>query len=718
MNFRPGNWLKAFVATSPFLLAAFMEAADQPPKVAQINAPPETKAAMMELWRRGECQLSAVYLPAEKRSPVPADIGATPVITPRLYNTKGAILCYAVNGQRIWAADDLALYEIDAASGKEIRRFAAREGLPGETVQSMVATGDMVWLATRGGLARLSVQAGTIAPVPEVQCLLGRLAAGSNGVWLIGDGGAYHLLPGEAKWKQLPLFPGQPELAGMARRGFWSALWRDKLQSALPQATATADGFHALCFDNLIRFDTSSGTWTTIARQASQFVPGQNAVWCLTTGGLLRSQPGEAKPTVYARGQGLAAGRPVGLAVTGQAVWVLSEPDYDAAAQRYVGGGISRFELAGNTWTVTEKVNEMDIRFATAIAAERNEVWVACSLYDKVEEFSAHPGMAHVKRWLPHRTGIGLLHYRAGAWTLLRGENLKTEKRWVLGQAGEVAADLLGPQSVERLCAAGERVWGEYRIAGEKYYGGYYISAGCLAETAASGPRSVFDVRSGELGLAGEQPELLLISLSHGEIVRGEGQPVILGMENPAGRVCVITESSVYFFDENSGKFQPAMREPFRAYWYVTTAVPGTDGAWFGGDAGTISRLDRATGRLDLVGVMKGRKITAMARTDDGIAVKTEKTEAVLPASLSDAPQLPAADVVAWDGKAWKTATLGVEPTPSEFQFEKDSSYLAKAGHRVAFIKGVFRPTVLCEDKAGGLLWFAAYNSIGAIPLP
>ena len=117
----PGNSLKRNAVKALILLsmalAGFTHAAERPGRVDQINVSPEIKAGMMEFWRRGNCQLSSVYLPAQKQAPVPSDIGTTPVLVPRLYNAKGLLLCYAVDGETIWAADDQALYEINASTG-------------------------------------------------------------------------------------------------------------------------------------------------------------------------------------------------------------------------------------------------------------------------------------------------------------------------------------------------------------------------------------------------------------------------------------------------------------------------------------------------------------------------------------------------------------------------------------------------------------------------
>ena len=43
--------------------------------------------------------------------------------------------------------------------------------------------------------------------------------------------------------------------------------------------------------------------------------------------------------------------------------------------------------------------------------------------------------------------------------------------------------------------------------------------------------------------------------------------------------------------------------------------------------------------------------------------------------------------------------------------------YLSRNGKRVAFLKGVFRPRVLCEDRAGDTLWLASYSGVLSVPL-
>jgi hypothetical protein len=168
-------------------------------------------------------------------------------------------------------------------------------------------------------------------------------------------------------------------------------------------------------------------------------------------------------------------------------------------------------------------------------------------------------------------------------------------------------------------------------------------------------------------------------------------------------------------------KFAPLLTEPDRLYWRATCAAAGDKAVWFGGDAGTVSRLDRKTGRLELVGVAVGRKITAIAARGDGVAVRTEPTQTVLPVALAAAAaKLPEGQTLAFDGKAWSVSTDPVEPAKSAFTCKPKGSYLyrGEGDKPAAFLQGVFRPIVLCEDPAGGKLWLGTYAGVASVPLP
>jgi hypothetical protein len=726
-EFRVGILLVAMFAPA---IGALAQATTEP-----TTAPSsQLKKAMDELWRRGNCLLSDVYQPADIEGALPKDLGQTPVLHPRVRTRQGTLLCYARDGGTIWAADDQCLHQIDAAGGKLVRTLDLAAGLPDEPIQSIAPAGGKVWLATRGHLACVDVQAGAVSPaVAGVEFQLGRLAAGGGGVWLVADAGAWYLAAGQTEWRKLPDFPGRDRLAELAHRGFWNILWHNKLRVLLPSIAANADGLYVVCTNRLLHYPTGGGEWKEITDQAWQATVAGRTAWALTTDGVVRYDAATGKTTRYAgaaagtpAGQGPAPGRPVDLAVGDKAVFLASQGDYDEKAKRFAGGGISRLDLATGQWSTVEELDGADVRFPSAVLADGEEGWAACELYDKVIEMGAHPGMAHIKRWRPHASGLGLLHYAAGKWTLTRREGLKTEQRWVMGQKGKVNRDRLGLETVEALCRCGDALWGVYRMVPDQYYAGYLISAGCLAARAGDAWQGRFDVRTDELGMSGEQPELMLISRSHGDqVVLADGQPIVLGVENVAGRAVVVAENGVFALGAGDGaggrKFAPLLAEPDRLYWRATCAAAGDKAVWFGGDAGTVSRLDRKTGRLELIGVAAGRKITAMAARGDGVIVRIEKSQTVLPVALAAAPpKLPDGDTLAFDGKAWSVSTESVDAPKSAFTCKAKGSYLYRGeGDRpAAFLQGIFRPIVLCEDPAGGKLWVGSYAGVASVPLP
>ena len=700
------RWLVALLASA----AATAAAQEQTPAV---------KKAMQEMWRRGTCLLSSVYNPAAKEAAVPGDVKDTPVVEPRVRARRGELTCYAIDGTTLWAADDQALYRIDAATGRLVATFDRAAGLPDAAIQSLAAAGGSVWLATRGQLARLDVKAGRVAAVEGVEVGMGRLAAGPEDVWLVGDRGAYRLAKGEDAWRKLPEFPGQEQLAAAIGRGFWTAEWHSRMRVLLPTAFATGDGLYVVCGNRLGRFDPAAGKWSEIATAVWQAIPRGRTVWALATDGVVRYDAESGQAQRYKAGEGPAPGRAVGMAAGEKAFLLASQADYDDKANRFTGGGLSRLDLASGAWSVTEEIDGTDVRFATAVTAEGDEAWATCVLYDRVEQRGAHPGMAHVKQWRPHAAGLGLLHFADGQWALRKREGLKTERRWVMGQKGTVKPDRIGPETVEDICRVGDSLWGVYRIVPEQYYAGYFISAGCLARKASDTWQERFDVRTDELGLAGEQPELMLISHSHGHrIVLADGHAIVLGAERVAGRAAFVTEAGVFLHDAAGDRFTPALREADRLYWRATAAAADEGCVWFGGDAGTVSRLDRKTGRLELVGVVPGRKIEAVSVSDGKVLVRTARGDAVLPVSLASAPKLPEADVLVFDGRDWAAGRADVKRPGLPWTLARRSNYLLRDDKRAAFLKGVFRPLVLCEDPVEKRLWLGTYAGVASIPLP
>jgi len=684
----------------------------------------DVKAAMDEMWRRGHCLLSSVLKPAAKEAAVPRGLGTTPVLRPRLRAARGRLLCYAVDGAVLWAADDQALYRVDAAAGKLLKRYDLADGLPDSAIQSIAPAGKALWLATRTGLARLDTQTGRCTRVKDIRFGAGRLAAGPSGVWLVSDAGVYRLAPGQTAWRKRPDTPALKALAAAARRGFWWGRWPVQLRAWVPQVFVTGDGMVAIVLGRLLHYPASGGPGRQVGERAWHAAVQGRTVWALTTGGLIRYDAAAGKTERFTAGKALPTGRPTALAVSDSALVVATEADYDKKTKRFAGGGIGRLDLATGTWTVTTKVADTDVRFVTALLADGNEAWAACTLYDRVVQLGAHPGMAHIKRYRPHVAGLALLHFDGTAWRVMPLAKHKPDRRWVLGQKGTKDIDNIVPKRFDGLYRSGPGLWGVVRMVPDRYYSGYYISAGMLAERTGGRWAGRFDIRTGQLDLVGPQPKLMLISHSHGErLVLADGHPRVLGIVSAGGRTWAVCESGLFVRDAGTGAFAPVVRATRRAYWRVTAAAAGKHAVWFGGDAGTVSRLDRKTGRLELLGVAKGRKVTAIAvvgdlGADDAVLARTAGTKAVLPASLAKAPRLPALEAIAYNGTTWYARDEAVRAPRRAFATKKRGSTLYRGNSRAAFVQGVFRPIVLCEDRTAGVLWLGTYSGVASVPLP
>ena len=66
----------------------------------------------------------------------------------------------------------------------------------------------------------------------------------------------------------------------------------------------------------------------------------------------------------------------------------------------------------------------------------------------------------------------------------------------------------------------------------------------------------------------------------------------------------------------------------------------------------------------------------------------------------------------------WSAGSGKVEPGASAYACRKKRNHLYHGTRRVAFLKGVFRPRVLCEDRVGRKLWLATYSGVASSPLP
>ncbi|MFO7900001.1 MAG: hypothetical protein R6V58_13190 [Planctomycetota bacterium] len=684
-------------------------------------------AGQREYRRRGgHCMNSSVYRPAMRESRLPRDIGDTPVIVPHLRQRFGKLVCYTVAADGLWAADDQTVFHV-RTDGRTVRRFDASHGLTDHTVQAIAVTAGGVWLATLGGLARLDPEAGTIETVPGVTFTIGEFATHGNDAWLVTDAGTWRLTAAQT-WQKLSDFPGQERLATSVRAGFWWFRWHNKEIRLIADAFATADGFYLLHERTL--YHRGGGKWTTVTRNAWRAMPQGRIVWALCTQGVYRYDPDAGSGRLHKYGDGPAVGRPVAMAAD-DAFFLASHGNYNPKARRFggfSGGGISRFH--NGKWTVTNRIGDVNVHFPDSLHVHNGDVLAGVMLYDKPVQRGAHPGMAHVKRWDPHPSGLGLARFHNGEWSVVTRRGLKTLPRWMGPHGIGVHLDVMGPQHVDHIACTGGRVWGVYRVFPEKWYGGYYPSAGCLACKKNGKWEPVFDLRTEQLGLAGEHPGLLGMSRSHGGVYLAEGHLRVLGVEAIGGRCWVISHAGIHVYDAARDRFVPVVEQADRLYFRAMCAAPAPDAVWFGGCGDTVSRLDRKTGRLKLVGVVPGRTIVAIRADAGTVSVSTAPGKATLPATLADAPRLPAADMIVFGGKAWKPGTGKVSAPKTAYtcgfkaphgrrrRGRRQVNYLRRGGKRIAFIKGVFRPKVLAEDPIARKLWIATYGGVLSVPLP
>jgi hypothetical protein len=719
---RMRTWIAALAAVCAICTSANAQANDTMPSKA------DALAGQKEMRRRGgNCMNSQVYSPAMRESRLPRDIGNTPAITPRIRQKFGKLVCYTVAGDGIWAADDQTVYYV-SGDGKTVKSYDRSHGLLDATVQDIAVVGDNVWLATLSGLARLDAKANKIKAVPAVTFTTGEFVKHEKNTWLITNAGIWRLGAGAKTWAKLPDFPGRKRLADRIASGFWWYRWVDKEIRPVTDAFATEDGLYLLHGRVLYRYD---GKWSVVVRNAWRAMPQGRTVWALCTKGVYHYDAVKNAGVLHTYGKGPALGRPVAMAATDAAFFIASHGTYNAKAKKFggfTGGGISRFDAATGKWSVTGKIGGVNIHFVDSLQVSGGDVLAGVMLYDKPIRRGAHPGMAHVKRWTPHPSGLGLARLHDGKWTMLKREGLKTQKLWMAPQSVRVYAGVMGPQHIDRMCRIGDRIWGAYRVFPEKWYAGYFISGGCLARKVDGKWEAAFDVRTDELGLAGEYPGLLEMSRSHGSVYLGEGYLRILGVEQVAGRCWLISQAGLYMYDAEKDRFAGVVKQADRLYNRASCAAPGKDAVWFGGDGGTISRLDRKTGQLELVGRVPGRTIAAIHADGNRVMVRTTPGKVTLPATLRDTPKLPAADTLFFDGKQWRPSTMMVNVTKTLYtcnfkgehshKAKRQVNYLMHGKKRIAFIKGVYRPKVLAEDPVGKKLWLTSWSGVFSVPLP
>ncbi|MFP4056824.1 MAG: hypothetical protein ACLF0G_08140 [Candidatus Brocadiia bacterium] len=713
------------------LLCGLLALCCGPAGLAADDIPPQARAAMDELWRRGLCVLSSIVVPARRASRVPRDLGSARALDGRMLSRRGAFACCAVQGDTLWAATDARLDQVDLASGQRVATFTPADGLPDSPIDQLVPDGESLWLVSRQGLGRLDVATGRIATEGLPAFRIARVAPSEAAVWVVADAGTFVLDRAGGRWRQAPPHPLAERIAERLDQGVWRVRWASATERMIEDAAVAGGKLYVLSMGTLAALDArpeADGRWQTVASDAWAMAPDGEALWVLTSQGVERHGPDGAKR--YTPEDGLAAGRHRFVAVTDSAVWVATE-----GAAGGEDGGLSRFEKATRAWSHARSVGGVPLTHLTWLGLRGERLWAASLMFDKVATLSAHPGMMHVKRTVPEISGLALHHRAPGddAWQTLRCPLPEGQPRYVLGQRGKVHSGRLVPAAVADLAPGQRSLVALCELRPRRYYGGYCHGIGSVAERPeADGTWTMgFRNASDQVGLQGEQPELLLVSESHGKrVVFAEGQPRALDVFVQADRVWAVTETAIAWRPDGGQQWRKVVANRSRFYWRATALTGDEEHLWAGGDAGTVSRIDRRGLRCTPVACLEGRKITSLGLDREGrLWVFSGPAKVVLPSGLEGLPRVEADGAMVYDGKSWHAATPDEQPrpappAPARYEWVCKGNFLCrrdrKSGEtrRVAYLRGVFKPSVLRVAERERSLWLSVYEGILRLRLP
>jgi hypothetical protein len=323
--------------------------------------------------------------------------------------------------------------------------------------------------------------------------------------------------------------------------------------------------------------------------------------------------------------------------------------------------------------------------------------------------------MMHVRRAVPEVTGIGIHHCDLATeqWQSINCPHPKGQPRQILGQQGTALKGSLVPYRALAIAPGKTRLIAMVVMQDPTYYGGHCHSVVSLAQREAPGKpwTPAFEDLTAQTGYEGEQPDVLLLSESHGKrIVFATGQPRALYVGVHGGRVWALGERALACETDQPGTWNKVAETRSRFYWDATAAVAANGVVWIGGDAGTVSRLDTKTMDCEVLACLEGRRIQRLAVDgQERLWVASKPTSAVLPADLRDMPKVKVGDIAVLEHGKWSTPNDGF-PQTKPLPWGCRGNFLLRGGQRL-FLRGVFKPQPLCEDSAGNL-WVKVYENL------
>lgn len=674
---------------------------------------PATADGIVEMWRRGFCTLSTIHEPAKalaRKANAVAAQANIPLLPTREFKKTNPILSYAIQGATLWIGTDAALIKIDTAAQKVARTFTKADGLPDGPITNLAPDGDDLWLLTTAGIARVAGDTITAKEMPK--CSAGMFAFTADAAWLVAETGLHRFDRAAGTWKRFDA-PFAETLTQGIDSGIWNFLRRPVLARLFQQCAAEGKRIWFLTMGNLWCYDIAAGTWMQKASGVARFAAGGGSLWALTAKAVVRFD--DAVETAFATGKELPSGIPFSLTIAEGEPWIAIQSQADETSSAFTGGGVARYNSVKKSWETFTEINGTKIFLPTSLGVVGGDVVVAAQAAEKGKTVLAHPGMAHIKQVLPDVTALAVHRYdrKTGKWASAAMPLEFPGERCIVGEWGTYGMAKTGPLSIDQLAGDGTHIFATYKIKPRDYYAGFYPTVGRFAVAGGAGWKPSYENHEVPLHLAGEEPDLLMIALSHGRtIVQGEGQYSVLGLETIDGVVWTIHEGAAACF--TGGAWKTVFRSPNILYWNATAAAVDGEHVWFGCDREIVARYHKPTGQWSVVGRVPGRSVTAIRVIDGKPTLFTAKyTEGCLPPALKEIPVIGEADVLTLDGGTWKPAEQR-SPPPADVAWSVDPAtlQLSRGGKTRGVVPGVFRPVVLCADETAGAIWIATYEGV------
>ena len=724
--------------------------------------------AAHELWRRmccNACAVSSALISATR----PSELHGAEPVSGRHYPLKRNVTAWCRDAQFLWVATDNEVIQIGLDRKGIIQTFDRTRGLPDGAVYQLVSDGGVLWIAHRGGVARLELTTGRITPVAEAAASYAYAYADATGVWIVADTGTFRFARDGGPPEIYPALPTAERICQWVEKGIWTPFWHQTTRHFVTEIVAVENHLYVLSFGDVHEFNgkawvrTVEDAWgmregrSCSRRQRSSALPGSGeeqespgegsqgtasptSIWVLGTRGLVEVDPATGEQTEY-RPPRIAGGRLSNFTVTDRAVWVASERSSGFSVFGRGRGGLGRLDLVTREWRVWSEIDGQNAEQISAMADHAGELWVV-TRQGAYRTESADPGMAHITRKVFHADEMHLHRFSEDthAWQTTPLPSRVVERRLICGHDGSATMADITPRRIDDLSVGTHTVLASTQLFPAGYFSGYWPCVSAIASRPSLDKPWVGEFRQtpSELNLQGEQPEVLNVSNSGQLVLRAIGHDDVLGLFADADTHWAVTEGCVGWFDESSGRWTKICEPGRRFYWKATAGYDDGSHLYVGSDRGLISRLDFATGRFEVLGALKDRAVTRIVDAGEGcIFVVSEPAPlGTLPVQL--APQLTFLDAEAavFDGKRLQAVPITAVPGKLEKTGRQQPEWLVRSIERRStrdksrgnflwhaspgateprpayFVKDVFFPQFLCSSPDGSRLWLSTFSGI------